>query len=135
MVCRWCNTKQRLIKAHIIPEGFFRAVGHGPEPLEVLSNTPGARPKRAPIGVYDKSILCRPCDNTFSPWDKHAQDVLLRDFSDDTNTGWCAGLRAIENTVLIPMATAVATNCAKCRDDPAAILPDAGCGACAEPWP
>jgi hypothetical protein len=31
--------------------------------------------------VYDTSILCRPCDNTFSPWDKHAHDVLIRRFS------------------------------------------------------
>jgi hypothetical protein len=83
MVCRWCNTEQRLIRAHIIPEGFFRAVGQGPQPLEVLSNTPGARPKRAPIGVYDTNILCGPCDNIFSPWEQHAQEVLLRDFSDE----------------------------------------------------
>lgn len=79
MICRFCQTEQRLIKAHIIPAGFFRSIGHRSETLEIHTNKRGARPVRAPVGVYDKSILCRPCDNIFSPWDKHAQDVLLRD--------------------------------------------------------
>ena len=95
MVCRLCEMERRLIKAHIIPEGFFRSIRDASGALEVHSNKLGAYPKRAPIGVYDKSILCRPCDNIFSPWDKHAQDVLLRDFSDEmaiyhgrTKIGW-----------------------------------------------
>jgi hypothetical protein len=29
-----------------------------------------------------RQVLCRECDNAFSPWDKHAQEVLLHDFSD-----------------------------------------------------
>lgn len=78
MICRFCQTEQHLIKAHIIPAGFFRSIGDPSETLEIYTNKRGARPKRAPVGVYDKSILCRPCDNLFSPWDKHAQDVLLR---------------------------------------------------------
>ena len=84
MLCRLCQTEQRLIKAHIIPEGFFRSIGDPSETLEIYTNKPGTYPKRAPIGVYDKSILCRACDNVFSSWEKHAQDVLLRDFSDET---------------------------------------------------
>jgi hypothetical protein len=48
----------------------------------LLTNRRGTYPKKSPVGVYDKSILCKPCDNTFSPWDKHAQDVLIREFSD-----------------------------------------------------
>lgn len=83
-MCCLCQTEQRLIKAHVIPAGFFRSLGDVAETLEIHTNKPGAHPKRAPIGVYDKSILCRPCDNVFSPWEKHAQDVLLRDFSDTT---------------------------------------------------
>lgn len=84
MACRFCETEQRLVKAHIIPAGFFRVLRDASGALEVHTNKAGAHPRRAPIGVYDKSILCRPCDNVFSPWDKHAQDVLLRDFSDET---------------------------------------------------
>jgi hypothetical protein len=78
MIGRYCETEQRLIKAHIIPAGFFRAIGDPSETLEVYTSKSGAPPKRAPVGVYDRSILCSPCDNIFSPWDKRAQDVLLR---------------------------------------------------------
>jgi hypothetical protein len=78
-----CQTEKPLIKAHVIPEGFFRCVGHPSEILELHTNTPGTYPKRAPIGVYDKLILCRACDNVFSPWEQHAQDVLLRNFSEE----------------------------------------------------
>jgi hypothetical protein len=84
MICRLCQTERRLVKAHIIPEGFFRSLGDRSETLEIHTNKSGAHPKKAPIGVYDKSILCGPCDNVFSPWDKHAQDVLLCDFSYET---------------------------------------------------
>jgi len=78
-----CQTEQPLIKAHVIPAGFFRSIEDPSETLELHTNTPGTYPKRAPIGVYDKSILCRACDNVFSPWEKHAQDVLLRDFAEE----------------------------------------------------
>jgi len=63
--------------------------------IEMRTSKPGIPPKRAPIGVYDTTILCGPCDNVFSPWDKHAQDVLLRDFDKnqvvrdgDETIGW-----------------------------------------------
>jgi hypothetical protein len=81
VLCRLCETEQRPIKAHVVPEGFFRALRDDSGVIEMRTNKPGVPPKRAPIGVYDTTILCGPCDNVFSPWDKHAQDVLLRDFS------------------------------------------------------
>ena|SRR5712691_1790305 len=84
MLCRLCGTEQRPIKAHVVPEGFFRALRDHSGVPELRTNTRGVPPKRAPVGVYDKAILCSPCDNVFSPWDKHAQDVLLRDFSEST---------------------------------------------------
>ena len=80
MVCRLCDTDRPLIKAHVVPEGFFRVF----RDMQVFSNKRGAHPRRSPTGVYDKSILCQNCDNGFSPWDKHAQEVLLHDFSDET---------------------------------------------------
>ncbi len=81
LACRLCEIEQPLIKAHIIPEGFFRVLRDGPSPPEVHTNRHGAHPKRAPIGIYDKTILCASCDNTFSPWDNYAQKVLLQEFS------------------------------------------------------
>src|SRR5262245_9199416 len=80
MFCRFCETEQRLVKAHVVPEGFFRALRDDSGVTEIRTNNPTIPPKRAPVGVYDKSILCGPCDNVFSPWDKYAQDVLLQNF-------------------------------------------------------
>lgn len=82
MVCRFCNTARPLIKAHVLPEGFSRVLRDGSTVPMLLINKRGAHPKRSPTGIYDKSILCGVCDNLFSPWDKHAQEVLLHDFSD-----------------------------------------------------
>jgi hypothetical protein len=82
MICRLCKTDQPLIKAHIIPEGFFRSLDDGSGRLMIHTNEPGGRPRKSPIGEYDTSILCGPCDNIFSPWEQHAQDVLLQDLPD-----------------------------------------------------
>ncbi|MEQ1656822.1 MAG: hypothetical protein ABL960_14105 [Nitrospira sp.] len=84
MVCRFCSQHKPLIKAHVIPEGFFRVLRGDSSIPELLSNKVGEYPKRAPIGVYDKLILCRECDGLFSDWDNHAQKVLLQDFSEET---------------------------------------------------
>ncbi len=82
MLCRLCNRDRKLIKAHVIPEAFFRSLRSGGKAPEIHTNTKGAYPKRAPIGVYDRTILCGECDGCFSPWDDHAQQVLIRDFSE-----------------------------------------------------
>ena len=51
MICRYCETEQRPIKAHIIPAGFFRSIGDPSETLEIHTNKAGARPKSTGRGV------------------------------------------------------------------------------------
>jgi hypothetical protein len=82
MRCRLCGQERKLIKAHIIPEAFFRPLRSGPIVPELHTNTEGAHPKRSPIGIYDKKILCVECDARFAPRDDHAQQVLIRRFSE-----------------------------------------------------
>ncbi len=82
--CKLCLENKELIKAHVIPEGFFRILRTGQQGPHIHTNTPGRHPKRAPIGVYDKTILCNDCERTFGAWDTYAQDLLLRGF----NEGW-----------------------------------------------
>ncbi len=57
--CRLCGIiTTDLDKSHIIPEAFFRELrSDGSIPLVVGD----LFPKRAQIGVYDESILCRSC--------------------------------------------------------------------------
>jgi hypothetical protein len=77
MICCYCRQdKKLLIKAHIIPEGFFRRIREGQIPLKILTNKPGKYPKKSPIGVYDPNILCNECEKIFGGWDDYAQKLL-----------------------------------------------------------
>lgn len=78
--CRLCLQNKQLIKAHIIPEAFFRLLRDGNVPPEMHSNTPGSFPKRMPIGTYDPTILCLGCDQKMAPWDDYGQQVLIHRF-------------------------------------------------------
>lgn len=74
--CRFCGQERKLVKAHIIPEGFFRRLRDNQDPPRILTNKEGEYPKKAPIGVYDKSILCEECEPLFGGWDNYAQQFL-----------------------------------------------------------
>jgi hypothetical protein len=81
-LCKLCLQEKKLIKAHIIPEGFVRPLWSGKLAPELHTNSPGKYPKRIPIGVYDPSILCSECDQKMAPWDDYAQELFLHQFSD-----------------------------------------------------
>jgi hypothetical protein len=78
MPCRCCGTDRDLIKAHIIPEAFFRRLRDEGSVPRLLSNNESEYPKRIPVGVYDPGILCADCEQIFGPWDQYAV-ALLRD--------------------------------------------------------
>ena len=80
MICLLCKEEKKLVKAHIIPEGFFRRMREGGSHLLVLNQVPGKiLPKRSPIGVYDKELVCRDCESIWNDWDTHAQEILSHD--------------------------------------------------------
>jgi hypothetical protein len=81
--CQMCGLPSKLVKAHIIPEAFFRAFRPDGESLTLLTSTPGNFPKRAPIGVYDSEILCEPCERRFDQVDDYGIQVLLTQFHDN----------------------------------------------------
>ncbi len=83
MICQLCGYDKKLIKAHVIPEGFFRQLRSKHRTQEIHTNKEGEYPKRALIGIYDKEILCAKCDNRLAPWDNYAQQVLLQSVSED----------------------------------------------------
>lgn len=78
MPCRLCGKDRKLIKAHAIPEAFFRVMREqdGEIPL-LITNAANRYPKRSPIGVYDKEILCEVCEECFGPYDKYGTDCLI----------------------------------------------------------
>lgn len=82
MKCKLCGEDKKLIKAHIIPAGFFRPLRIGKSAPEIHSNTNGVYPQKSPIGVYDKDILCEKCDRYLGLWDDYAHKILIQDFSE-----------------------------------------------------
>lgn len=76
-LCRLCGNAGKFVKAHIIPEAFFRVLREdGSTPL-LVTGTRNQLPKRSPIGVYDKSILCTECEPKFDRFDNYGVDTLL----------------------------------------------------------
>lgn len=76
--CCLCGNNRKLIKAHVIPEAFFRLGRVGNEIPYLISDTPNTHKKRSPIGVYDKGILCGQCEPKFSKVDDYGVKVLLK---------------------------------------------------------
>lgn len=77
MVCRLCSCDKKLVKAHIIPEAFFRVLRNGNEPPLIVSGSEKSYTKRSPIGVYDQYILCDDCESKFGIIDDYGIKVFL----------------------------------------------------------
>lgn len=82
-LCRYCGELKPLVKAHIIPEAFFRAIGTGKDaPILVSDTSPWT--KRVPIGIYDSEILCDGCERKFYKLDAYGTKTLLHTLRGDT---------------------------------------------------
>jgi hypothetical protein len=76
-----CDKEKNLIKAHLLPEAFFRFL----YPEERVDNqnslimVSGDKnyTKRRPIGIYDESILCGECDEFLGKLDDLGKKVFL----------------------------------------------------------
>jgi hypothetical protein len=88
--CKYCGQEKKLIDAHIIPEAFFRPLLNEKDPPQLMTNIGGIFPKRVRKGIYDKTILCRECEDNFAPWDDYAQSLLLQRLK-DTRALWHGG--------------------------------------------
>jgi hypothetical protein len=76
--CQLCLFEKPLVKAHIVPEAFWRRMRAKNETPIIYSTVEGYTPKRAPIGVYDELLLCAECDRKIGRWDDYAQSVLAQ---------------------------------------------------------
>ena len=68
MKCKFCGQESYLIEAHVIPVGFFRRIRQGSANLKMITNKAGEYTKKAPIGVYDSTIVCMNCE---AIWQEH----------------------------------------------------------------
>mgnify|MGYP001571272806 FL=1 len=77
LLCRLCGNAGKFVKAHIIPEAFFRVLREGGATPLLVTGTPNQFPKRSPIGVYDEGILCDACEPKFDRFDHYGVETLL----------------------------------------------------------
>ena len=81
--CKMCGEDRALVKAHAIPEAFFRVLREESEEVPILvSNVRNTYPKRSPIGIYDQTILCDECEAKFGQLDEYGIEVLHQRFDD-----------------------------------------------------
>jgi hypothetical protein len=79
-ICRLCSSAVASVKAHIIPEAFFRQLKKPGDISVIVSSTLGTYRSQAPIGPYDKEILCKACESKFEDLDDYGSKVLLAKF-------------------------------------------------------
>lgn len=77
MKCKLCGCEKKLIKAHVIPEAFFRRHRNGDKTPKIMTDIKGIFPKKSPIGIYDMEILCQDCEDLFDNWDSYATNLLI----------------------------------------------------------
>jgi hypothetical protein len=76
VTCKLCGFSKTLIKAHIIPESFFKEASNGGG-AQLISTNLNEFPKRLPIGPYDKELLCKCCEEKFQELDDFGARVFL----------------------------------------------------------
>ena len=77
MKCKLTGQVGAPVDAHIIPRSFFEINPDERLPTKIITNIEGQYPKRAPIGIYDKTIVTTKGEALFSPWDDYATELLI----------------------------------------------------------
>lgn len=73
--CPLCNRNKKLIRSHIIPEGFYRTI-YGENKNAIFSSASREMVKKIQVG-HREYLLCKECDNnTIGRYDKYAIDVI-----------------------------------------------------------
>lgn len=75
-VCRACGTKQKLVRAHVIPESFCKLLAKDGKPAKLAA--PHEYVGKSHTGVWDETILCESCERQLSSIDDYGQELLIR---------------------------------------------------------
>ena len=85
--CAFCGQDKPLIDAHIIPRAFYPPRAAEGDAVIIPGHDSREFPRRTPIGVYDKAILCAECDGKLGRLDQHAAEHLLHGVVEKTHLG------------------------------------------------
>lgn len=77
--CKMCRQQfEKLVKSHIIPESFFRALKKENDHFFLVSSNKEEYTKKNRIGIYDQEILCSGCEEKFKNLDDYGQKIFLQ---------------------------------------------------------
>jgi hypothetical protein len=79
--CKFCGREAKLIEAHVIPRSFFRLDPSDRLPARLATNVEGRHAQNIPKGIYDRELLCLPCERQFSEWDDYGAELFVRGWS------------------------------------------------------
>ena len=79
MICKLTKQEGKPVNAHIIPESFFEIDSNEKGITKILTNNSDTYPKRAPKGVYDKTIITEEGERILSKWDDYASSIFLKE--------------------------------------------------------
>lgn len=87
MRCKLCDNEKLLIKAHIFPEFLYKDLklyssdtnGQGRIHIGMIeSSSFNINNKSIPVGIYDKEILCKDCDNYINEqYETYSKELLF----------------------------------------------------------
>ncbi len=82
MVCKFCDIRTDLCKAHIIPKKLYEPAKNGNKSPYIFPTSLTEKPILSQSGIHDSTILCSKCDNAvFGVWDEYGQKLLLEPFN------------------------------------------------------
>jgi hypothetical protein len=111
-VCQLCAEEKVLVKAHVIPESFYKELydeSHSYD--QVLENDKEFRKSRKRKGLYDTKILCKSCDESLGSkyddygskafWGYHNLGLDIKDFFDrsDPRVRWREAINVDSNKI------------------------------------
>ncbi|MGD0336648.1 MAG: hypothetical protein ABSB18_06065 [Candidatus Omnitrophota bacterium] len=80
MICKLTLKEGVGVKAHVIPECFYRIDSKNKQPLKILSSNEGIYPQRSQTGIYDPNIVIQEGENILQSLDNYASDLLIKNF-------------------------------------------------------
>lgn len=80
--CKLCGLDRKLIRAHVLPRFCFADALKEEGYVIEVTNATDRYNRKLPVGIYDRELVCEPCERLFSPWDSYGKFFLFdRDFS------------------------------------------------------
>lgn len=107
MPCLICG-KPKTIEAHLIPKAFVAEVKTDRGEQHLILHNDDQRPRVSNTGVYDRSILCGPCDSILGGHEDYALEVLRELRKAKAPPGGIIGADPIDGDRLVRFAAGIA---------------------------